>query len=190
MSVESGHPAWYSLREGMTGEGLATVERLVRGAGIFTNEELGVAMEVAEECLARGSRSGYHFLWCCNGCNTIGFCCFGPVPLAPGRFELYWIVVDRAARRKGIASLLIESAEQRILNRGGSVVYLDTSSRGKYLPARRLYEKKRYRKEAVLRDFYAVGDHRIIYCRKIGRPGMPREDTGNRKKITTKTIPG
>lgn len=189
MSIDSGRPASYSPREGMTGEGLAIVERLVRGAGIFTNEELGVAVEVAEECLARGSRSGYHFLWCAAGLDTVGFCCFGPVPLAPGRFELYWIVVDRAVRRKGVASLLIESAEQRMVRRGCSCVYLDTSSREQYLPARRLYEKHRYRKEAVLRDFYADGDHRIIYRKRIGRPVMQRENARDAGRVTAGTIP-
>ncbi|MCX5832942.1 MAG: hypothetical protein NTV99_00205 [Deltaproteobacteria bacterium] len=57
--------------------------------------------------------------------------------------------------------------EEKIAGLGGKRIYVDTSSRPLYEPTRLFYEKCGYRKEAVLKDFYAEGDSKFIYSKAL-----------------------
>ena len=48
-------------------------------------------------------------------------------------------------------------------NLGGTAVYAETSERELYAPTRHFYESCGYEKEAVLKDFYDVGDSKAVY---------------------------
>lgn len=154
------------LRESVTGSDLSSIERLTRAAGNFTNHEINIALEVTEERLSRGLRSGYHYLWYTIHDIDCGFCCYGPIPCTINRFEIYWIVVDPARQHSGIGSLLLGESEKKIWEMGGKAVYLDTSSKESYRATRRFYEKNGYVPIAVLEDFYTKGDHKLIYRKK------------------------
>ena len=53
----------------------------------------------------------------------------------------------------------------RILSAGGTRIYIDTSGRPQYAPTRAFYERIGFRCDAVLADFYAPGDDRVIYVK-------------------------
>jgi hypothetical protein len=57
--------------------------------------------------------------------------------------------------------------EQRIPELGGTRIYVETSSRAQYEPTRAFYERRAYRKEVVLEDFYAPGDGKVIYVKSV-----------------------
>jgi hypothetical protein len=46
-------------------------------------------------------------------------------------------------------------------------VYVETSSRDQYEPTRRFYLKCGYRVDAVLEDFYAPGDGKVIFVKAL-----------------------
>ena len=58
-------------------------------------------------------------------------------------------------------------AERRIKAAGGSRIYVDTSQRVQYASTRAFYESCGYRLETILKDFYAVGDGKAIYCKSL-----------------------
>ena len=156
----------YLLRESIVASDVAAVKRLVRGTGNFTPPEVDVALEVAQDGIARGDASGYHFLWYTTHEADEGFCCYGPIPCTVRRFEIYWIVVDRNRQHRGIGSILLREAEKRIREMDGCMVYLDTSLKDSYIPTRAFYEKNGYLPVARLEDFFDDGDHKVIY-RKV-----------------------
>lgn len=156
----------YVVRESITARDIPAVKRLVQEAGNFTDAEIEVALEVAEDGIARGEKSGYHFLWYSIHGTDAGFCCYGPIPCTVQRFEIYWIAVDRNQQHKGIGSLLLSETEKRIRTMDGCMVLLDTSMKNSYLPTRAFYEKNGYLPVARLDNFYAAGDDKAIY-RKI-----------------------
>src|SRR6185503_21108348 len=85
----------------------AAVERLIRETNVFNEEEVGVARELVEENLAKGDEgSGYYFLFADGAAGIEGYSCFGPIPGAHRRFELYWIAVHPGARRHGLGRRL------------------------------------------------------------------------------------
>lgn len=145
----------------------AAVAALVRACGNFRDSEVEVAVELVRERLDRGAASGYEFLFADDEAGLAGYACFGPVPGTEGSFDLYWIAVHPRARGRGLGRELVCAAERRMADCGARAVYIETSSRPDYAPARALYRAAGYLEAARLPDFYAPGDDRITYVRKL-----------------------
>jgi ribosomal protein S18 acetylase RimI-like enzyme len=96
-----------------------------------------------------------------------GYVCFGPIPCTESSFDLYWIAVHPNFQERGLGRQLVTKSERRIRQLGGIRIYLDTSSRDQYAGTRAFYESCDYTVEAVQEDFYAKGDGRLIYCKKL-----------------------
>jgi ribosomal protein S18 acetylase RimI-like enzyme len=146
---------------------LAAVRTLVLAAGVFYAEERAIALELLQERLRRGARSGYEFIFAQRGAELVGYCAWGRVPLTKGSFDLYWIAVAPDAQRRGIGQRLMELAERAVARRGGGRLYIETSSRAVYARTRRFYRAARYAQVARLVDFYAPADHKIVFCKTV-----------------------
>jgi hypothetical protein len=46
-------------------------------------------------------------------------------------------------------------------------MFAETSGRPQYAPTRACYERLGYRLSALLKDFYAPGDYKVIYSRRL-----------------------
>jgi ribosomal protein S18 acetylase RimI-like enzyme len=143
------------------------VGRLVRATGFFSEEEAGIAVELIDERLTRGEASDYFFLFAEQKEHLLGYACFGPIPGSVHSWDLYWIAVDPAAQGKGLGGKLMAQAERLMANRGARLVYADTSSRPQYEPTRSFYLAQGYRQEALLADFYAEGDGKVIFVKVL-----------------------
>lgn len=141
------------------------VRRIVESTGFFHGHEVDVAVELVEARLAQGEKSGYHFLFCDADGETIGYTCFGPIACTEGSFDLFWIAVDDRHRGKGLGRELLVRTEKIIAAMGGRGVYIETSARPQYEPTRAFYLSCGYQQAALLKDFYALGDHKVIYSR-------------------------
>lgn len=140
---------------------------LTESCGLFFPEETALARELADERLARGPSSGYEFLFAETDGAVIGYTCFGPIPLTQGRFDLYWIAVQKDLQGTGIGRRLLQLTEARIQEMKGRRIYVETSSRGPYAPTHRFYQSCGYHQEGILKDFYAPGDDKIIYMKAL-----------------------
>ena len=103
-----------------------------------------------------------------RGSKLAGYTCFGPVPMTESSFDLYWIAVHPDFQGKGLGRMLLAETEKRIRKAGGRRLYVETSLRAQYETTRTFYEKAGFRLESVLEDFYAQGDGKAIYSRKLG----------------------
>lgn len=145
----------------------AWVRAVVERTGVFSPAEVDVAVELVDERLAKGPESGYHFLFAERDGQALGYTCYGPIAATACSYDLYWIVVDRKHQQGGVGSALLAETEQQIGASGGRRVYVETSSRDEYRPARGFYERHGYRREAVLVDFYAPADGKVIYVKSL-----------------------
>jgi ribosomal protein S18 acetylase RimI-like enzyme len=134
---------------------------------VFYREERAIALELLVERLRRGTKSGYSFFFAEQGGELVGYCAWGPVPLTAKSYDLYWIAVTPAAQGRGVGRELLRLAERAVARKGGGNLYIETSSRRVYDRTRRFYRDARYRTVARLRDFYAPGDHKIMFCKVI-----------------------
>lgn len=144
------------------------IRGICTSTGFFRADETEVAVELIQEALLKGQdASGYHFIMMEYEGTTCGFVCYGPTPCTEGTFDLYWIVVDNNYRGKGLGILLLNQAEQELMQIHARKLYIETSSTDKYLPTRKFYEKAGYAEEARLKDFYLEGDDKVIYAKRV-----------------------
>jgi ribosomal protein S18 acetylase RimI-like enzyme len=145
------------------------LRRLVASTRVFDREERAIALELLEERLARGAKSGYSFLFAERDGELLGYAAWGRAPLTRRSFDLYWIAIAPAAQGQGVGRALLELVERAVARRGGGKLYIETSSRTPYARSRRFYAAAGYRQVARLRDFYAPRDHKLMFC-KVIRP--------------------
>jgi ribosomal protein S18 acetylase RimI-like enzyme len=143
------------------------LRRVVAAAGVFYAEERAVALELLEARLEHGEKSGYSFFFAERRGEMLGYAAWGQAPLTERSFDLYWIVVAPAAQGQGLGQALLERVERAIAARGGGNLYIETSSRKSYARTRRFYKDAGYPRVATLRDFYAPGDHKLMFCKVI-----------------------
>ena len=98
------------LREELTPADPDRIRNLAAATGFFSREEAEVAAELAEERLARGAASGYHFLLAEEAGELLGFACFGPIPCTRASHDLYWIVVRPDRQGGGLGRRLLAAA--------------------------------------------------------------------------------
>ena len=160
------------IRHEVCAADVEAVRQLAAQAGVFTTEEVTIAAELVDERVERGLASGYHFIFFEEAGRLIGYACWGPIGGAPGRFDLYWIVVRPARQRTGLGQAIIREVEAAIGAAGGVRIYVETSGRPQYAATRAFYRARGYRKVAELPHFYAEGDAKIILVKELS-PGDP-----------------
>jgi GNAT superfamily N-acetyltransferase len=148
-----------------------TVRRLVESTGVFSPVEIEVAVELVDDRLKLGPRSEYQFLFADQGGQTVGYTCYGPIPLTAASFDLYWIAVDKAMHGRKVGRMLLERTEELVRELGGRQLYIETSNRHHYAPTRGFYLRCGYTQAALLKDFYALGDDKVIYEKVLEASG-------------------
>jgi len=146
------------------------VRRVVASTGFFHDYEVAIAVELVEERLAKGPASGYHFFFAEQDGRVVGYACYGPIACTLHSYDLFWIVVEQERRGQGIGRRLLAETEKAIAALGGRRIYAETSSRPLYAPTRAFYESSGFRAEAVLADFYAPGDDKVVFVKTVA-PG-------------------
>ena len=144
------------------------IEVLTRRTGVFNEEEVEVACELAEETLAKGEESsGYYFLFADGEHGLEAFACLGPIPGTNRRWELYWIAVDPETCGRGLGRRLQHAVEE--LARGFGAVYLvaETSTRPPYEAARRFYRSNGFDLLAEVPDWHDDGDGMAIFRKRL-----------------------
>ncbi len=150
-----------------TAADVPALRRLVAATGVFYRQERAVALELLETRLAAGPKSGYSFVFAERGSDLLGYAAWGHAPLTLRTFDLYWIAVAPVAQGQGLGRVLLELVERAVAARGGGKLYIETSSRQAYARTRRFYREAGYRQAARLSDFYAPGDHKIMFVKSI-----------------------
>jgi ribosomal protein S18 acetylase RimI-like enzyme len=159
----------------------APIAALLRATGAFTEEEVGVALELVDVALERIAVEGsnrivrpddYRFLVAdategAPAARVAGYVCWGLAPMSDGVFDVYWIAVDPAAQRQGIGARLLHAVEEDVARRGGRTILIETGGKESYAPTRRFYERADYAEAARIPDFFRVGDDKVIYARRV-----------------------
>ncbi len=158
----------FALRNHLRPTDVEMIGALVRLTGVFNEEEIATARELAEENIAEGAAgSGYYFL-VVDGENGIdGYTCFGPIPGATNRFDLYWIAVNPKSQQGKIGRRLIAATEEAVIAMGGVMLFAETSTRADYIPAHRFYSASGYERVAEIADYYADGDGLAVYAKRL-----------------------
>lgn len=144
------------------------VLHIVASTGFFTAEEIQIAVELVDENLAKGAdKSGYHFVFLDCGDEVAGYTCYGRIPGTKYSWDLYWIAVGKRFQRRGLGHRLMQATEERIRDAHGRQIFIETSSTDLYHPTHVFYEHCNYILEHVYPDFYAPGDSKYVYVKRL-----------------------
>jgi GNAT superfamily N-acetyltransferase len=160
-------PSPYEYRYAIQPADVERIRAITQSTGVFSPVEIDIAVELAEERLAKGAVSGYHFVFAERDGAVCGYACYGPIALTAASYDLYWIAVDKNQQGGGLGKRLMEKVEQLVRQEGGKRVYIETSTREPYTPTRAFYLRCNCRLEVVLEDFYAPGDGKAIYVKVL-----------------------
>ena len=133
----------------------------------FKPSEMVVAEEVIDSYLHDPTKSGYHILLAMIDSDVAGYVCYGTIPLTEGTWDIYWLAVAPDRQRRGIASALLTSAEDKIKGARGRMVLIETSSTSAYEKARSFYLHQGYEMISQIPDFYALGDDKLILRKRL-----------------------
>jgi ribosomal protein S18 acetylase RimI-like enzyme len=96
----------------------------------------------------------------------VGWTYFAPDQHADGVWNVWWIGVAPDSHGSGAGSLLLLHAEAEAAAAGARLVVIETSSLDSQARARRFYAREGYLECGVVPDFYAEGDHKVIFARR------------------------
>ncbi len=156
----------FSLRDTVRASDALAVRDILKSSGFFYDFEITIAVELVEERLTKGLASGYHFLFLDGPDGPAAYACFGPIACTTGSFDLFWIAVHERHRGQGLGRRLLEATERVMFSLGAHAIWIETSARALYEPTRAFYHATGYEQAALLPDYYAKGDGKIVFVKR------------------------
>ena len=139
------------------------IEQLLNKIANFSEDEVEVAMELVNITASDPNQNDYNIFVYENDGMILGYHCTGKRPLTDAVFDLYWIVADPDSKIKGIGKSLLEHSEKFVNENNGRWFLAETSSKESYSKTRNFYLRNNFSIVSQINDFYAVGDHLIIF---------------------------
>ena len=90
-----------------------------------------------------------------------------PEPLTEGTWNTLLICVDPEAHGQGIGSALMRHIEDELRGQGARVLLVETSGTPGFERTRGFYDMLGYDREARIRDYYSVGDDKVIFRKAL-----------------------
>lgn len=157
----------FTFRHTPIPEDSLSIRRIVKSTGFFYDFEVDVAVELVGERLEKGLESGYLFTFIEVDNEVAGYACYGLIPCTVCSYDLYWIAVDNKFRGQGLGKKIMTEVEKEIAKIGGHNIYIETSSREKYIPTQNFYISCNCTLEARFKDFYDIGDDKLVYVKRV-----------------------
>lgn len=96
---------------------------------------------------------------------SIGYC--APEQMTEGTFNLYAIAVDKEHQGKGIGSDMMRYIENRLRENNERILLVETSGTADFELTRKFYHKIGYKEQAVIPEYYAEGDDKVVFWKKL-----------------------
>jgi GNAT superfamily N-acetyltransferase len=141
--------------------------KITRDTAVFKSIEVEILQQLFDDYFAENDVPGHRCVTCLHDGQVAGFAYFGPEKMTESSWCLYWIVIQRAQQSRGWGGELLSYVESEIRKTGPAVLFVETSSLPHYEPTRRFYLKHEYLQEAILRDYYAPGDDKVIFRKAL-----------------------
>lgn len=154
---------------GLRPDDRGVIESILRGVGVFREDEVRIGLELVDETLQPGPSTDYRWHLAERNGIVVGFACHGPVPMTEGAFDLYWIAVDPRDQGLGTAASLERAVVEQSRSAGARWILAETSSTPAYARANAFYLARGYARVGWIPDFYRPGDGRITYGKRLDR---------------------
>ncbi len=151
-----------------TSDDTTALMALAEETGMFTGDELeGLAGMLSAYF---DGKLGEDHVWLVDDDGGLrGAAYYAPEVMAYGVWNLFFIGVREAERRRGRGEALLHHVEQALRDRGERLLLVETSGLEAFAPARRFYRKNGFDEEARIREFYKAGDDKIVFRKALAK---------------------
>lgn len=99
--------------------------------------------------------------------SAIGFSYTEPEMLAEGAWNMPAIAIAPDHQGKGHGADLVRATEAQLRQNAQRLLIVETSGLAAYAATRRFYDTAGYDQEARIRDFWADGDDKVIFRKRL-----------------------
>lgn len=99
--------------------------------------------------------------------GPVGIAYYVPERMTDGTYNLLLIAVRPDRHGNGIGAGLMAHAEADLAARGGRVLLVETSGLDAFARTRGFYRFIGYDEEARIREFYAAGEDKVVFRKKL-----------------------
>lgn len=157
-----------NITDWIVSEDRQRLEEILVSTGFFYDFEIKTALELADLTISQGMEcSGYFWFKVIEEDQILAFACYGKNEFSIYSWELYWIVVHKDFRNRKLGRILLNTIENSVRQRGGKILWIETSGRPLYKPTEEFYKRNGYELQASLKDFYGPGDPKQIYAKTL-----------------------
>jgi ribosomal protein S18 acetylase RimI-like enzyme len=145
-----------------------TLLELAVATGLFTPEDAeallgGVLRDLHAGCLDVGHQA---HVWPDEASGEpVGWVYLAPTPKADGVWDLWWIGVAPRRQGTGVGAAMLRAVEALVQAAGGRLLVIETSA--ELTRTRDFYRRRGYDECGRIPDFYAVGDDKIVFARRL-----------------------
>jgi ribosomal protein S18 acetylase RimI-like enzyme len=145
-----------------------TLVPLAHETGVFKPHEIRALQEVLDDFHSTNHQLGHRCVTFEQSGQILGFAYYAPAAMTDRTWYLWWIAVTRHTQARGIGGKLLKHIEEDITRLNGRVMFIETSSLAHYDLTRKFYLKHTYEVAATLPDYYADGDHMMVFRKRFG----------------------
>ncbi len=145
----------------------AWLARVLKECDAFIPAEQAVALELIDIILKTPDTPDYQALVAVGEKGPAAYILWGANPVADRVYEVYWIATDPKAERNGWGRMLLNRVEEIERSKGMRLCAVETAGKPSYARARAFYLACDYTEEARVKDFYAPGDDKVIYTKRL-----------------------
>jgi ribosomal protein S18 acetylase RimI-like enzyme len=141
---------------------------LSTSSGLFKPDESDAIQGMLDDYHATSAGDGRQIITYADGHALVGMAYFVPKEFTDRVWELLMIAVDASRHREGIGSALLLAVEAAVRAANGRLLLIETSSRSTFERTRQFYRKHGYSEVAHIPDFFADGDGKASFIKRIG----------------------
>jgi ribosomal protein S18 acetylase RimI-like enzyme len=139
---------------------------LAEASGLFQPRETEVLNQMLSNYFV-GEADSQEFWLTDDDDGLVGVAYVAPERMTEGTWNLYLIAIHPDHQRQGRGVALLRHVEQMLVERGERVLLVETSGLESFEYVRLFYRKSGYDEEARIREFYKVGDDKIIFRKAL-----------------------
>ena len=142
---------------------------LAVATGLFPADEIDFLRGILDELHAGRLGPGHRLeIWTDDADGpAVGAVYFNADATADRKWDLWMIAVLPERQGHGIGGDLIRFAEDFARDADGRLMLIDTSSLPKFYATQAFYAKHSYTEVARIPDFYADGDSKVVFSKRI-----------------------
>jgi ribosomal protein S18 acetylase RimI-like enzyme len=144
-----------------------TLMALAEATGVFKPIEIEALQEVLDDYHALMHQHGHCSITYERNGEIIGFAYYAPTAMTDRGWHMYWIAVSKQTQARGVGGEMLRHVEEDIRRKQGRQLLIETSSLPHYELTRRFYLKHDYEQACVQPDYYADGDHMVVFRKRM-----------------------